>query len=709
MYYKHGPLARTEIGDLKVQGIDYPYTLQGWIKAVNANTLNPNNDMGNDGSNGFGKDAFGYSLHYNSNDYKAIGGSSSEQFLSAVASGASSADLFNGNISKMATAISGMADLTKTYQYDELNRLASSKTYENGSETHKYNTGYQYDANGNIKKLERNGNNSGNLAMDNLTYHYAQDGNGNTLNNRLLHVNDAVSAGDYDVDIDDQGTSYAQNNPATQNYKYDKIGNLISDKQEEIAEIVWNVQGKVQEIKRTANSDKPDLLFQYDAMGNRISKTVIYPNTIDDVKELTTYYVRDAQGNVMAVYEKKKKDNNIEELYLAEQYLYGSSRLGMRQTDLLLAKTNENIEFDLVKSGRVLGEKNYELNNHLGNVLAVVSDKKLAGNEADIVSTSDYYPFGMTMPGRSSNSTEYRYGYTGHEKDDEVSGTGNHLAFGDYGYDPRLGRRWRPDPKSTLLPHLTSYLYSLNSPLQVIDFDGEFPVLINGRVGNDSERASSTYWGSNVRSTISSRTGYKQSEFFYVDGDKGFWPGTRFNAGKAQAKTDAQYVWNRMKESMNEEGQITEQLQVITHSRGSAYGAGYMEGMRDEIKKLAKADGIGFAYDENSIVEYSVNLAPHQSNWINYEKSGSKNINISHIGDPLSGNDATGNVINVQSIPEQDAFDQHGNDTYNTELNFTLEILENGTSKESLYEAVKKGYQNYDNSRTNGDKSTVKK
>jgi hypothetical protein len=80
-----------------------------------------------------------------------------------------------------------------------------------------------------------------------------------------------------------------------------------------------------------------------------------------------------------------------------------------------------------------------------------------------------------------------------------------------------------------------------------------------------------------------------------------------------------------MKETMNEEGQITEQLQVVTHSRGSAYGAGYMEGMRDEIKKLAEAEGIGFAYDENSIVEYSVNLAPHQSNWIDYEESGSKN------------------------------------------------------------------------------------
>jgi len=49
-YYKHGPLARTEIGDNKVQGIDYAYTIQGWIKGINSNTLSPTRDMGQDGN-----------------------------------------------------------------------------------------------------------------------------------------------------------------------------------------------------------------------------------------------------------------------------------------------------------------------------------------------------------------------------------------------------------------------------------------------------------------------------------------------------------------------------------------------------------------------------------------------------------------------------------------------------------------------------------
>lgn len=73
----------------------------------------------------------------------------------------------------------------------------------------------------------------------------------------------------------------------------------------------------------------------------------------------------------------------------------------------------------------------------------------------------------------------------------------------------------------------------------------------------------------------------------------------------------------------------------------------------------------------------------------------------------MSGNDATGNVINVQSIPEKDALNQHGNKTYNTELNFILNILENNKDKSKLLEQIKVGYEKYDKSRTNGDKSKV--
>jgi len=122
------------------------------------------------------------------------------------------------------------------------------------------------------------------------------------------------------------------------------------------------------------------------------------------------------QGNVLAVYKRRSHEDDSEELYLTEQHIYGSARLGMRKPDLLLAKSDEDVEIDLTMSSRALGEKRYELTNHLGNVLAVVSDKRLPNDEPDVVSVSDYYPYGMLMPERTSNAEEYRYGFNTQEK-----------------------------------------------------------------------------------------------------------------------------------------------------------------------------------------------------------------------------------------------------------------------------------------------------
>jgi hypothetical protein len=479
LYYKHGPLARMELGD-KVQGVDYAYTLQGWIKAVNANALIAANDMGNDGSgNDFAEDVFGYSLHYNDNDYRAIGGSSAENFLSAVSSG-NTTNLYNGNIARMATAITenvtggsalNLGTQVRDFRYDELNRLVASKNVSTPSgkltDVNVYATTYSYDANGNILNLARQDGSGSD--MDKLTYHYLKDGNGKFINNRLLHVYDDVTASLELTDLEDQGRDYVQNNPATQNYRYDKIGNLIADKQEEIAEIKWNVSGKVTDIIRTAGSEKANLHFAYDAMGNRVSKTVVYPSSIEGVKEVTTYYVHDAQGNTMAVYDKKTYDNGNEELLLAEQHLYGSSRLGVTQPNRKLYPSIEEVPND---------DRLYELTNHLGNVLAVVSSKKKEDGSADVKSISDYYPFGMTMPKRSFKSADYRFGFGSHEKDFDVNS--GWYGFGDYGYDSRIIRRPGLDPVDQI--NISNYATFGNNPLMFIDVDGRWPGWVHKRI-----------------------------------------------------------------------------------------------------------------------------------------------------------------------------------------------------------------------------------
>jgi hypothetical protein len=71
----------------------------------------------------------------------------------------------------------------------------------------------------------------------------------------------------------------------------------------------------------------------------------------------------------------------------------------------------------------------------------------------------------------------YLYGFNGQEKDNEVAGNGNHLAFGDYGYDSRLGRRWNIAPQWQRLPGQSPYSVNNNSPIQYTDPDGEFGFL----------------------------------------------------------------------------------------------------------------------------------------------------------------------------------------------------------------------------------------
>jgi len=88
---------------------------------------------------------------------------------------------------------------------------------------------------------------------------------------------------------------------------------------------------------------------------------------------------------------------------------------------------------------------------------------------------SDYYPFGMTMPGRTFNSGEYRYGFNGIEKDDEVKGEGSSLDFGSRIYDSRLGRWLSVDLKAAKYAAESPYGFAFNNPIYYVDPDGENP------------------------------------------------------------------------------------------------------------------------------------------------------------------------------------------------------------------------------------------
>jgi RHS repeat-associated protein len=113
----------------------------------------------------------------------------------------------------------------------------------------------------------------------------------------------------------------------------------------------------------------------------------------------------------------------------------------------------------------ILGRREYELANHLGNVLATVSDAKLPA--AKVLSHTDYYAFGGAMPGRSGGS--YRYGFNTQEKSPELAE--GHYTAEFWEYDARIGRRWNVDPRPTV--GISEYVAFANSPLMFSDVKGD--------------------------------------------------------------------------------------------------------------------------------------------------------------------------------------------------------------------------------------------
>ena len=148
------------------------------------------------------------------------------------------------------------------------------------------------------------------------------------------------------------------------------------------------------------------------------------------------------------------------------------------------------------------GRRQYELKNHLGNVLATVSDRKLPKDndaddlvdyyKADVLTASDYYPFGMQMPGRhwtADSSDKYRFGFQGQLKENDLYGDGNSYAFKYRINDARLGRFLSLDPKAKEYPWNSPYAFSENRLIDGKELEGAeyYSVHVDNNTGETIE------------------------------------------------------------------------------------------------------------------------------------------------------------------------------------------------------------------------------
>ena len=460
-YYESGALKRTTLAE-GIQDIDYVYNFNGQLKSINHPSLATDPEI-----NPNGTDLFGMSLDYYTNDYRR-----DAKFIEFSAG----QDQYNGNIKSMTWNTDVLQNgqsspLQYSYEYDKNNWLTAAtfastnnnlpsslvlnqaitisehkkaansivledgfsvtassnltfKAQVTGSSTefgvNDYNvSNITYDANGNIESLHRNKNTeNGTNRMDELTYTYK-----NGKSNRLDFVKDQVDLDNITTNADDIKTQ------TVGNYIYNEIGQLIRNNGEGV-DYEYNASGLVTKVSYNGTTK---VEFVYNDKNFRTKKISYQEDGI--APQQITDYVRDAAGRVLGIYENGS---------LKELPIYGAGKLGIYNK-----QANTNV---------------YQLTDHLGNVRAVIA--KQGTNAIALTSTTDYYPFGMPMPGRQTqNGEEYRYGYQGQEVDPETGKPAFQLRL----WDDRIGRWLTTDPYKEFN---SPYLGIGNNPIRKIDPDG---------------------------------------------------------------------------------------------------------------------------------------------------------------------------------------------------------------------------------------------
>ncbi|MES2655512.1 MAG: RHS repeat-associated core domain-containing protein [Bacteroidota bacterium] len=218
--------------------------------------------------------------------------------------------------------------------------------------------------------------------------------------------------------------------------------------------------------------------------------------------------------DIIVAYFLGQSSRYIDSMNLSEWHLYGSSRLGIYQTSINMAYRNVKIiggvttdstsatvampSYTLFDIQR--GAKRYELTNHLGNVLVVVSDKKIQQCSssvvtyyvADVVSANDYSAFGAPLASRSyaAPNTKYRFGFNGKEKDNETYSDGGEYEFGGRIYNSRLGVWLSLDPEMMSFPHESHYSFCSDNPIIYLDPDGKKKIITHIFINEKGDKVS---------------------------------------------------------------------------------------------------------------------------------------------------------------------------------------------------------------------------
>ena len=262
-------------------------------------------------------DQFGMQLYY---DNSPVGFNFSPQY--------------NGNLAGIAWSNGAMGSVDQrayAYSYSDINQLRGA-TYKEEDGNNNWNlkvghfnvSGIAYDGNGNIQTLKRNHSvNNAAVLIDDLEYTY--DGN------QLVKVRDKSTSASKDMGFKDGANSNVE-------YTYDDNGNLLSDANKLITSITYNKLNKPVQINFTSNDY---IRYTYDASGLRLKQEVFVAG------QLSQSY--DYVGGMVF-------DNGM------------LSEIQTAQGRLKVDKVASDYNYDY----------QYFLNDHLGNVRAMVAQEEVA-------------------------------------------------------------------------------------------------------------------------------------------------------------------------------------------------------------------------------------------------------------------------------------------------------------------------------------------
>lgn len=220
--------------------------------------------------------------------------------------------------------------------------------------------------------------------------------------------------------------------------RYNSVGNIIQADHKYITSIEYD--HLVDRASKISMQDGTTIKLGYDIRGERNVKKVVTASG----KRTEMYYIRDDKGRCLVDIKVVHLTRSAKPMFTLTSYIYGP--LGL--------------------VGFIRNDAFY----------SVISDHerstRLVVKNGEVVAAYDYLPYGQRLRiYKTDPDGHVAYQYTGQEFDEETGLYNYHARL----YDPELGRFYQTDPQDQ---YPSPYKYAGNSPVIMVDPDGEFALMI---------------------------------------------------------------------------------------------------------------------------------------------------------------------------------------------------------------------------------------